>query len=101
MGVEVTQPHVLTLYVVGWVDLVLKFLKMYDTCMLVDRQRNQKVLLNTFYQQFPIYLGYIMTIGDSKNLIAPFTIVREMCPDHSVRCKNLIFWLFSRVNLRH
>ena len=37
MGVEVTQPHVLTLYVVGWVDLVLKFLKMYDTCMQVCR----------------------------------------------------------------
>ena len=35
IGVELTQTQVLTLYVVGWVDLVLKFLKMYDTCMLV------------------------------------------------------------------
>ena len=41
MGVEVTQPHVLTLYVVGWVDLVLKFLKMYDTCMLDYVIRNR------------------------------------------------------------
>ena len=30
-----------------------------------------------FYQQFSIYLGYIIPIGDSENLIAPFTIVRE------------------------
>ena len=47
----------------------------------VDQQRNQKVLLNTFYQQFSFYLGYIMTIGDSLNLIAPFTIVRETCSE--------------------
>ena len=51
------------------------------TIALVDRQRNQKVLLNTFYQQFSFYLGYIMTIGDSLNLIAPFTIVRETCSE--------------------
>ena len=61
----------------------------------VDRQRNQKVLLNRFYQQFSIYLGYIMTIGDSQNLIALFTIVRETCPDPSVKCKNLIFGYFQ------
>ena len=50
------------------------------------------------YQQYSIYLGYIMTIGDSQNLIAPFTIVREMCPDPSVKCKNLIFGYFQESN---
>ena len=50
---------------------------------IVDRQRNQKVLQNVFYQYFSIYLGYIMAVGDSQNLIAPHTIIRETCPDHS------------------
>ena len=36
-----------------------------------------------------------MTIGDSQNLIAPCTIIREMCPDHSVKSKNLIFGYFQ------
>ena len=53
----------------------------WDKNEWLDRQRNQKVLLNTFYQQFSFYLGYIMTIGDSLNLIAPFTIVRETCSE--------------------
>ena len=63
----------------------------------VDRRRNQKVLLNRFYQQFSIYLWYIMTFGDTQNLIAQFTIVREMCPDPSVKCKNLIFGYFQEL----
>ena len=28
-------------------------------------------------------MGYIMVVGDSQNLIAPHTIIREMCPDHT------------------
>ena len=50
---------------------------------ILDRQRNQKVLHIIFYQEFSIYLRYIMVVGDSQNPIAPHSIIRETCPDHS------------------
>ena len=68
-----------------------------DLCDLRPAMKSKSL----FKYVIPTILGYIRTIGDSQNLIAPFTIIREMCPDHSVKYRNLIFWLFSRVDLRH
>ena len=44
----------------------------------VDRQRNQKVLLNQVYQEFSVYLGYILTIAGSQTLIGQYAIIREV-----------------------
>ena len=44
----------------------------------LDRQRNQKVLLNQVYQQFSVYLGYILTIAGSQTLIGQYAIIREV-----------------------
>ena len=46
--------------------------------VIIDRQRNQKVLLNQVYQQFSVYLGYILTIAGSQTLIGQYAIIREV-----------------------
>ena len=35
-----------------------------------------------------------MVVGDSQNPIAPHTIIRETCPDHSI-VRSSDFWIIS------
>ena len=59
----------------------------------LGRQPNQKVPYKPFYQQFSIFLRYMMPIGGSQTLIARFRIIRET--------SSVKYWLrgaFKKIN---
>ena len=56
----------------------VKILNSANNDITLDRQRNQKVLLNQVYQKFSVYLGYILTIAGSQTLIGQYAIIREV-----------------------
>ena len=65
----------------NWTAFAILWNYFVITCpqiVLLDRQRNQKVLLNQVYQQFSVYLGYILTIAGSQTLIGQYAIIREV-----------------------